>query len=179
MLLADEELVDGAGVVDHNAPLVGIFADARARDLDVLTAANAPAYFTRSDGFDMVLDFRHGQPGRTAFARVLERWIGHMLSVAVAIEPIERLEGERWSWFVGLDQEATRIGNALWRGEAAPDDGDHRIVALFRLRFADPSEMLERVRGEPVYLILAMSEGRIVRVKPQNLLAGLPLRSAA
>jgi hypothetical protein len=36
--------------------------------------------------------------------------------------------------------------------------------------------MLERVRGEPVYLILAMSPDKILRMKPQNLLMGLPVR---
>ncbi len=36
--------------------------------------------------------------------------------------------------------------------------------------------MLARVAGEPVYLILAMTTNRIVRLKPQNLVTGLPLR---
>lgn len=175
MLLADEELVDGSNVVDHASPLVAVFGDAKARDLDVLTAANAPAYWDRSDAFDMVLDFRHGQPGRAAFGRVLETWVRHMLGITTRVEPVESVENESWHWFVGLDQEGTRIGNALWNGEEPADDGRQRIVAIFRLTFEDPREMASRVAGKPVYLILGMTPNRIIRVKPQNLLVGLPL----
>lgn len=177
MLLADEELVDGANVNDHTSPLVAIFGDAKARDLDILTAEVAPQYWSRSDGFDLVLDFRHGEPARAAFARVLESWVQHLLGAAVSVEPLEHVEDREWSWFVGLDQDATRIGNALWRGEEPPEDGRQRIVALFRLGFRDAADMLERVAGKPVYLILATTGNRIVRVKPQNLIAGLPLKA--
>jgi hypothetical protein len=179
MLLADEELVDGENVVDHASPLVAVFGDARARDLDILSPTNAPAYWGRSDAFDMVLDFRHGEPARGAFARVMEIWIRHMLGVQTTIAPIEKVENESWHWFVGLDQEATRIGNALWSGEEPPEDGRERIVAIFRLTFADDREVLDKVAGKPVFLILGMTSNRIVRVKPQNLVLGLPLRSAA
>ncbi|MFZ4807774.1 MAG: DUF6352 family protein [Hyphomicrobiaceae bacterium] len=179
LLLADEELVDGSNVVDHASPLVAVFGDARARDLDILTAGNAPAYWGRSDAFDMVLDFRHGHPARAAFARVLEVWVRHMLGIGVTIEPVERLTDESWHWFVGLDQEATRIGNALWKGEEPADDGLNRIVAIFRLDFEDDREMLPAVAGKSVVLILATTTNRIVRVKPQNLIVGLPLRSAS
>lgn len=178
MLLADEELVDGSNVNDHTSPLVAIFGDAKARDLDILTPEVAPQYWSRSDGFDLVLDFRHGEPARTAFARVLETWVQHLVGTVVTIEPLERVEDREWSWFVGLDQDATRIGNALWRGEEPPEDGRQRIVALFRLAFRDPADMLERVAGRPVYLILSATGSRIVRVKPQNLIAGLPLKAA-
>lgn len=179
MLLADEELVDGSNVVDHASPLVAVFGDARARDLDILSAGNAPQYWGRSDAFDMVLDFRHGEPARRAFARVLEIWVRHMLGVATTVEPVEKVENESWHWFVGLDQEATRIGNALWNGEEPPEDGRERIVAIFRMSFADPREMLDRVAGKPVFLILGMTTNRIIRMKPQNLILGLPLRAGA
>ena len=36
--------------------------------------------------------------------------------------------------------------------------------------------MLDRVRGEPVYLILAMTPDNLIRMKPQNLVTGLPIR---
>jgi hypothetical protein len=79
-------------------------------------------------------------------------------------------------WYVGLDAEATQIGDRLWNGEDIDEDTMRRVVGLFRLTFRDPEAMLERVRGEPVYLILAMSPDRILRMKPQNLLMGLPVR---
>ena len=65
----------------------------------------------------MVLDFRHGRPGRPAFARVLERWIAHMLGANVAITPIDRFETADWRWFVGLDQEGTASAMRCGQGE--------------------------------------------------------------
>ena len=179
LLLADEEVVDGAANDAHASPLVAIFGDAKAKSLDVLTLQTAPHYAGRSDAFDMVLDFRHGQTARQAFARVMERWIGSLAGVTVSIKPVERIADENWAWFVGLDPDATVIGNALWRGEEPAGEGKERIVALFELTFADAREMLETVAGRPVSLLLAMSPSRIVRMKPQNLIAGLPLRSGA
>ena len=176
MLLADAEVVDGANADPHASPLVAIFGDAKAKALDVLQAETAEQYLERSDAFDMVLDFRHGEPGRAAFARVLEAWVGGLLGSEVHIKPVERIAETSWAWFVGLDQEATAIGNALWRGEEPPHQGRERIVALFELTFADPAEMLDKVRGETVSLILAMTPERVIRVKPQNILAGLPLQ---
>ena len=122
------------------------------------------------------MDFRPGQPARMAFARVMQAWIRHLAGVAVRIEPVERVDEQNWSWFIGLDQEGTRIGNALWTGEEPAGDGRARIVALFRLTFADQREMLDKVAGQPVTLILAMTPQRIIRLKPQNLIAGLPLK---
>lgn len=176
MLLADEERVDGTAVVDHSSPLVAMFGDARARDLDVLGTANVADYWRRSDAHDFVIDFRFGQPARSALAAVMTAWIRHLVGVDVRIAPLERVDERNWKWFIGLDQEATRIGNALWRGDEPPDDGLTRIVALFRLDIVDSRAMLERVAGEPVYLIMAMTPERIVRLKPQNLVAGLPLK---
>jgi len=54
-----------------------------------------------------------------------------------------------------------------------------RIVALMRLNIEDPRLVDERVGTRPVYLILAMGADRVVRLKPQNLVAGLPLASSA
>jgi Family of unknown function (DUF6352) len=176
MLLADEELVDGSNVNDHSSPLVAIFGDAKARNLDVMTPDAAPGYFARSDAFDLVMDFRQGQPSRSAFANVIARWVRHLHGLDVTVEPLDRVEDADWAWFVGLDQEGTRIGNALWRGEEPPEQGRDRIVALYRLTFGDPADMLARVRGQHVYLILGMTSNRIIRLKPQNLVTGLPLR---
>jgi hypothetical protein len=36
--------------------------------------------------------------------------------------------------------------------------------------------VIEKVRGEPVYLILAMTDDKLLRFKPQNLITGLPVR---
>ncbi len=176
MLLADEEVVDGANANDHSSPLIAIFGDAKAKGLDILTAETAEQYIPRSDAFDMVLDFRFATPARQAFARVLETWIHGLLGIRVTIEPVERIAEESWPWFVGLDQDATQIGNALWRNEEPPQMGRERIVALFQLSFDNPHEMLDKVRGQRISLILAMSPNRVIRMKPQNLIACLPLK---
>jgi hypothetical protein len=178
MLLADEEQIDqGVPMVDHASPLTPIFEDARAKDLDVLSLETAATYHRRSDAFDLVMDFRFGEPARAAFARVIERWVAHLLGVEVSVEPIETLAGS-WRWFAGLDAEGTQIGNALWNNEPPPGDGAKRIVALFKLAFSDPTQMRSDLTGEPVYLILAMTSGNTIRVKPQNLIAGLPLKQS-
>lgn len=180
MLLADEELVDGtfAGQngTDQNSPLVAVFGDAKVRNLDVMTLGNSAGYLDRSDAHDMVVDFRQGGEARAAFAQVVSRWIEHFLGVAIKVAPLLNVEEATWHWFVGLDQEGTRIGNALWQGEEPPETGRDRIVALFSLTFDDPRDMLARVTGKPVYLILGMTPNRIIRLKPQNLLTGLPLK---
>ena len=177
MLLADEEQIDhGVPMADHASPLTSIFQGARANELDVLTPAMAATYARRSDAFDLVMDFRHGEPARAGFAFVIERWLAHLLDVDVEVTPIERLD-QSWSWFVGLDEEGTKIGNALWRGENPPADSASRIVALFKLVFADEHIMLAHVAGEPVYLVLGMTREYTIRMKPQNLIAGLPLNA--
>ena len=51
-----------------------------------------------------------------------------------------------------------------------------RVVGLFRLTFRDPGIVIEKVQGEAVYLILAMTGDKLLRFKPQNLATGLPVR---
>ena len=68
------------------------------------------------------------------------------------------------------------MGDRLGQGEELDEDSAGRVLSLFRLAFADPGLALETVRGEPVYLILAMTADQKLRIKPQNLLTGLPIR---
>jgi hypothetical protein len=81
-----------------------------------------------------------------------------------------------FTWYVGLDAAGTKIGDALWHGEALDDATRARIVGLFRLAFADPALAEARIGREPVYLILAMTPDQVLRMKPQNLVVGLPIR---
>jgi len=64
----------------------------------------------------------------------------------------------------------------VWNGEALDQQSMERIVGLFRLTFRDAATVKDELRGEPVYLILAMSADKMIRMKPQNLVAGLPIR---
>ncbi len=146
--------------------------------MDVLTHENAALYFLRDELHGFVLDLTAGREGPRALARVLERWVRRLAGVDVTIEPVERIDDQRWRWHVGLDVDATAILNALYRGEAVAPGELERIVVLFRLEFRDAGDALEELAGRPVYLGLACRPDRTLKVKPQNLLVGLPLRSA-
>jgi hypothetical protein len=103
-------------------------------------------------------------------------WIAHVLGIDVEIEALKELNDVTLTWYVGLDAAATKIGDMLWHGEDIDEATMSRVVGLFRLTFRDPSLMTDTVRGEPVYMILAMDQDKIIRMKPQNLVAGLPVR---
>jgi hypothetical protein len=124
----------------------------------------------------MALDLTAGREGLDAFAQAMQRWIAHVIGVDVSIEPLKELQNVSLAWYVGLDADATKIGDMLWRGDDIDDATMARVVGLFRLNFRNPSDMLDKVKGEPVYLILAMTSEKTIRMKPQNLLTGLPVR---
>jgi hypothetical protein len=124
----------------------------------------------------MALDLTAGREGLDALAKVMQRWIAHVIGVDVNIEPLKGLRDVNLTWYVGLDADATAIGDMLWRGEDIDDATMGRVLGLFRLTFRDPLVMLDKVRGEQVYLILAMTPDKTIRMKPQNLLTGLPVR---
>ena len=153
--------------------MLGATTDAQ---VDILGEENADSYWRRSDLFDMGLDFTGGRRARAALAQVMVRWITHLLGIDVAIEPLDELRGARLTWYVGLDSEATRIGDRVWHGETLDEATAGRVIALFRLGFLDTALVTDALEREPVYLILAMTPDRIVRMKPQNLLTGLPIR---
>lgn len=174
-LLGDEEVVGGSSPT----PMLSLISmlDAKAdAPLEVLSEENAEAYWERSDRFDMALDLSEGARGSRALAQVMTRWVAHLLGIDVAIEPLTELREVRLSWYVGLDADATRLGDRIWHGEEVDKHSAARVLSLFRLTFADPGLVLETVRGEPVYLILAMTADQTLRMKPQNLLTGLPIR---
>lgn len=147
--------------------------------MDVLNAENAPVYFMRDELYSFALDLTPGREGVAALAQVLRLWVRHMAGADVTIEPVERVEDERWRWHAGLDVDSTAILNALYRGEDVAAADLERIVALFRVEFRDPAQVLPEVRGSPVYLGLACRPDRTLRLKPQNLLTNLPLAKGA
>ncbi len=179
VLLADAEVIEAEERGRGRSPLVAMLGQEPATELDVLRDDNAWTYWSRSDAFTMALDIGSNPRSREGLARAAEAFLRHLLHVDAAIEPVAKIEDRDWRWFVGLDAEATRIGNALWAGEAIPDDVRARVLAMFRLDFRDTTRVEPRVAGHPVYLILAMTADRNLRVKPQNLVAGLPLRAGA
>ena len=174
LIAADEEKVSGESP-QPVSPLVAMLGLPTAGEVDVLNDENAETYWSRSDLFDMVLDLTAGRRGLDALGNVIAQWIGHLLSVEVEIEPLTEAAKVNFTWYVGLDAEATRIGDALWRGAELDEAARERIVGLYRVTLPDPEVVLEKAKGDPIYLILAMTADRTLRMKPQNLVVGLPI----
>lgn len=178
IMLADAEIVEMLSETGGMGGLGSLLAEAgtpmRDVTLDVMTEENQNDYWERSDRFDMAGDFRFTQPLQDAFARVLEQWVEHFTGIAVRVQPMQSIRDERWSWHIGLDATATDILNRLYAGDAVPQEETDRIMALFRLESLDKSAFIPAMRGKPVYLGLAMTPERLVKMKPQNLLVSLP-----
>jgi Family of unknown function (DUF6352) len=175
---ADEETLGGTGAAPLS-PLVSMLGIPAAAEIDILTGDNAESYWGRSDLFDMALDLSVGSRGLAALGEVIERWVRHMLSIEVAVEPLSEMRDVPLTWYIGLDADGTRIGDALWRGENLEETAQRRVVALFRLTFGNSDPAAAPIEEDTVYLILAMTADRLLRMKPQNLLTGLPTRPAA
>ena len=175
LIAADEETVAGSSATPVS-PLVSMLGLPAASAIDVLGDENGPGYFERSDQFDMALDLTAGRNGLVALGEVITRWVRHVLAVEVVVEALTELRDARFTWYVGLDAEATRIGDRLWKGESLDEATQSRVVGLFRLTFRDPAVATEAVGDDPIYLLLAMSTARTLRMKPQNLVTGLPIR---
>lgn len=174
----DEEADSSAGHHHSASPLFALLGLPATADVDPVTDETAASYWERSDRFDMAIDLTAGGRGWAALGEVITCWLSHLLGLDVVIEPLAELQAAPWSWYVGLSAEATRIGDALWQGEAPDDAIRQRLIGLYRLTFRDPAEMIEKVRGEPVYLLVAMTPDEKLRLKPQNLVTGLPVRFA-
>jgi hypothetical protein len=175
LLLGDEEVIGGASPTPVLS-LMSMLVETTGAEVDVLSGENADSYWRRSDQFDLALDFTGGSRGPAALAEAMRRWISHLLGVEVTIEPLTALRDAKLTWYIGLDAEATRIGDRLWHGEALDGRTASRVLALFRLTFSDNGLVVDAVGREPVHLILAMTSDQLVRVKPQNLLTGLPIK---
>ena len=180
LLLADAEVIEAQQHAQHDmhsSPLSAMLQPQAFGEMDVMDDENAWTYWSRSDAHAVAMNIGGNPKARAGLCRVIERWVAHLLGIAVKVEIVASIEDRDWRWFVGLDSEGTKIGNALWNGAVL--DAAERIVALMRLNIEDTRLVDERVGNRPVYLILAMGADKVVRLKPQNLLVGLPLASAA
>lgn len=172
LLLADEELVELFEAEMHASPLTAMFSGG-VDGLDVLGGGNEWTYWSRSDAHSTVLNFGGDPEARAGMAQALAAFVRHMLGLEVTVTATTRAEDVDLRWYVGLDPNGTAIGDALWHGRALPAT----LVGLFRMDFADPSALRPDMAGHPVWLILGLGEDNTLRMKPQNLLAGLPLAS--
>jgi hypothetical protein len=174
LLVADLEQMDGNPRT--LSPLATMFGLRAGPDIDVLSDDNVSSYWDRSDRFDFALDLTAGRRGLAALAAVISCWVKHLLDIDVIVEPLNDLHDVALAWYVGLDADGTKIGDALWNGAEIDEATRARVVRLFRLAFCDPGIGIEHLFGESIYLILAMTPDKILRLKPQNLLTGLPIR---
>jgi hypothetical protein len=175
LIAADEEIIAGRSEAPLS-PLVSMLGIPAQAEIDVMNDNNAEHYFAHSDRFHMALDLTGGRRGLQALGTAIARWIEHLLAVEVQVEPLVELRDARLTWYVGLDAEGTRVGDALWNGEDLDEAVRARVIALYKVSFRDPSVMADKVKGEPVYLILAMDREKTLRMKPQNLVTGLPIK---
>ena len=181
-LLADLETVQmhasgsrygsiGKLIVEAQSPLGGT-------DLDVLDKANAALYWKRESRHDTVISLTFGRPALDALCRVIEAWVWHFFNIKVTVKPIRKIEEPRWAWHLGLDAESTAILNELWAGGEIEAGRMRHVLALFSVQFEDPAVMRPDIAGRTVYLGLSADDDDIVRMKPQNLLTGLPIHEA-
>ena len=199
MLAGDRDTLDmlneTAGLGEVGRLLLQSGALQPTAQVKVLSADNAAEYWQASDRHHFLLDLTHeltqdlshgltfkmtrARSGLKALARVLERWVAHLLGVQVSIEPAHQITDSAWRWHVGLDVESTAILNDLYQDRPVEPERMQRLVSLFTLTFANPAEMRSDVAGKPVYLGLAATVEGVVRIKPQNLLLNLPLAAAS
>jgi len=179
ILLGDTEIIEMLATTVGMGSLGQLVSESGIKpkqvDLDVLQPETADIYWDRNERFDTVLDLTFARPGLDALARVLEAWIAHFIEAKVNIQPVQKIDDERWVWHVGLDSDASSLLNDLYEGNEVADDRMQRVLSLFRLEFEDASLMRSDIAGRPVYLGLSMTANNKVRLKPQNLLVNLPL----
>lgn len=171
LLLADDELVAEIEVDKHAAPLAAMF-NGGVEDLDVLGDDNGWTYWSRSDAHTMVLPFGADAKARAGLAEAIARLVGHLMRHKVRVEPLTDAKSVDLRWYVGLDEVGTRLGDALWNDRPAIAGS---LVGLFALTFEETEGVLPEVAGHPVYLLVGMGGDNIIRLKPQNLVTGLPL----
>jgi hypothetical protein len=182
VLLADLETVQMHAAGSRYGSIGRLIVEARGAlgkaDLDVLERANAALYWERESRHDTVISLTYGRPALDELCRVIEAWVAHFHGLRVSVKPVRHIEEARWAWHVGLDVESTAILNELWSGGEVEPGRMRNVLALFALRFEEPAAVRPDVAGRTAYLALSANAEQEVRMKPQNLLTGLPLHEA-
>ena len=173
LLVADEESIAGDNPAQVS-PLVNMLGLEKSAEIDVLNDDNAETYYERSDRYDMALDLTAGRRGHEALGEVIKRWIRHLLSVEADVVPVVELKDARFTWYVGLDAEGTKVGDMLWNGDGIDEATQGRVVALYALRLKGVDAPDDN--DAPAYLILGMTPEKMLRLKPQNLVTGLQVK---
>ncbi len=195
LLAGDQATVDRLGDAGGFGSLGRLLQEAgaplRRAELRVLDDASQQDYWHDGERHRFVLDLTPSvaktlapgvavpltlaNSGLAALARVLQRWVGHLLGVQLSITPLARIDDAHWRWHLGLDIESTAILNDLYQDQPVDEARLARLIGLFRVTAANPADMLPQLAGAPVWMGLAMDRDGGLRVKPQNLLLNLPL----
>jgi hypothetical protein len=179
VVLADLETVDARredqALGDLGRLLAKAKVAARDVDLEVIDRQNADAYFGRDERHDLAVEITHGRAASAMLCELIALWVGHLIGVPVRVRTLAQIEDGRWRWHLGLDAEASKLLDKLWRDEGLTPDEHRRLLLLMRLDFERLQDQDAEVAGKPVYLALAMDDDGALRMKPQNLLFNLPL----
>ena len=174
LIAADDELIAGAS--SHSSPLVSMLGLPANAEIDVLSDDNAVTYWARSDRFDTALDLTVGRRGLAALGDVIVRWLTHLLSLDCRIEPLAHCAEWISPGMSASTRRRPRSGMRYGAARKSMTATQSRLIGLYRLSVAAPGLVLEAASGEPIYLLLAMTPDGLLRMKPQNLIAGLPIR---
>jgi hypothetical protein len=181
--LADDETValhaSGGGLGNLGRLVREAKIPLRTIELDVLDAGTHTEYWKRDERYDTVLQLNSAHAGCSALCRVIEAWVAHFHEIKVTVEPVREIPDDEWVWHVGLDAESTGMLNEIYNGGEVEEERMRRIVGLYRMDFANPSDMRTEIAGKPVFLGLAATADGHLRLKPQNLLMNLPLARRA
>lgn len=168
--LVDLELAQEIETRNHANPLAALFEGGIER-LDILGDHNAWTWWSRSDAHTMVQDFGGNPASRLGMARAIGAFVRHLHRIPATVQPVTREDQADLGWFAGLTREGTMIGNALWHGQPLPA----RLVGLFTVDFGPEAPVIEQMDNRPTWLMLGVGDDLILRMKPQNLVDGLPL----
>jgi hypothetical protein len=175
VLLADDEMIEGHEHDRKHSPLLNMLGGPAVSELQVLTPDNAEAYRARSDAHDVVFDLTELAVGRAALAQAMTRWIAHLTGIEIAFMPVDHLPSDPFGWFLSLDQDGTALANKVWQGETLEPEEASRVLALFTFILPDHPRIRPDKRGVAGFAVLGSAPDRMVRIKPQNLIGGLPL----
>ncbi|MDC8770806.1 DUF6352 family protein [Roseateles albus] len=151
--------------------------------LDVLSPDNAAEFWRRGSAQPFALDLTHEvsnalghgmsfnltlkHSGLKALAKVLELWLGRFLGRPLKITALQKVDDSAWSWHIGLDVDSMRLLNDLYEDRPVDAARMAQLISLFKLE-------LPGSYPKPIYLGLAMSSDKSLKLKPQNLLLNLP-----
>ncbi|MGS0756051.1 DUF6352 family protein [Roseateles sp. GG27B] len=79
------------------------------------------------------------------------------------------MDDPAWRWHIGLDVESMQLLNDLYQDRPVNAERMAGLISLFRLDFPTAAP-----GASAIYLGLAMTAERTLKLKPQNLLLNLP-----